>query len=420
MVKLSSNSTLISSLLIEAFTTMSDENDIRIVRRQTLDSSGTCTKCKEKADHECMKCFGCEEFYHVINCSSGSKNQVTITFFNTWENMQRLYDNIQYICDACKQDKKLKKDIVISNRMCVIEDDLRGMKDDINNKLLGLGEMIQALAKLKEKAPEPIVPVRPTYAEKASAVIVIKKKVNGPSADMDIIYQAAVNTNAAVSKAYKNRTGDTVVVCDDEASKQSMLPILNEKMESDRFTVITPPPRRPTINIIDIPVNYSKEDLLDRVKSHNATKFTGIDLNADNFKIIFTKPQFKNNNLFKATVRVSEDVRKAISNASNKLFIGLSSCPVYDDFFVKRCNRCQQFGHWKDDCNADTPVVCGKCSGHHETKDCTVDVIKCNNCVHAKHNDTNHETSYNKCVVYIAARKKIELTINYYKNNPKN
>ena len=191
-------------------------------------------------------------------------------------------------------------------------------------------------------------------------------------------------------------------------------------MAADRFSVIAPAPRRPTINIINIPVNYTKSELLDRVKSHNATKLPGIELNDENFKIIFTKPQFKNNTLYKATVRVSEDVRKAISNANDKLNIGLSSCRVYDDFFVKRCNKCQQFGHWKDKCSADTPVACGKCSGHHETQACTTNVIKCCNCVHAKHTDTNHETSSNKCPVYLAARTKLESTINYYKNNPKN
>ena len=137
--------------------------------------------------------------------------------------------------------------------------------------------------------------------------------------------------------------------------------------------------------------------------------------------MIYTRAQVKNKDLYKAKVRVSEDVRKIISNANNKLNIGLRSCPVFDEFFVKRCNKCQKYNHYKDACQA-AKVVCGKCCGEHETKDCNVDVVnyKCYNCEQAKCADTNHMTSYYKCPVYIEAQKKLESTINYYANNPKN
>ena len=105
-------------------------------------------------------------------------------------------------------------------------------------------------------------------------------------ADMDQIYQAAVDSNAAVSKAYKNHAGDTVLVCEDEQSKQSILPVLNDTMDKERFTVVTPASRLPSITIIDIASNYTKPDLLARVKSQNASKFQGIDLNETNFKLI--------------------------------------------------------------------------------------------------------------------------------------
>jgi hypothetical protein len=139
-----------------------------------------------------------------------------------------------------------------------------------------------------------------------------------------------------------------------------------------------------------------------------------------NFKIIYTKAQVKNPNLFKAVVRVGEDVRKAIDNAKNKLNIGLTSCTVFDDLFVKRCNRCQLFNHFKDACPADNPVICGKCGEEHETQSCTSDTIKCYNCSKAKYPDTNHKTSYYKCKAYVEAQKRLESTINYYSNKTKN
>ena len=78
------------------------------------------------------------------------------------------------------------------------------------------------------------------------------------------------------------------------------------------------------------------------------------------------------------------------------------------------------FNHFKNDCPADTPVVCGKCSGNHDTRSCTSHTVKCHNCDKLKYSETDHETLYYKCRAYVEAQKKLESTINYYKNNPKN
>ena len=185
---------------------------------------------------------------------------------------------------------------------------------------------------------------------------------------------------------------------------------------------MAPAARLPAIMIIDIPCEYSKEELLERVKNHNSSKFSpaGITLDDSNFKIIFTKAQVKRPDLYKAKVVVSEEVRRVIDRFGNKLNVGLKSCPVFDDLFVKRCNRCQTYNHYMDACPQSNPVVCGKCSENHETQSCTSATIKCHNCAKAKYDDTNHETSYYKCKAYTEAQKKLESTINYYSNRQKN
>ena len=432
---------------------MAPDPSIDLVRRQPLDSKGVCTRCEKKCDGDYMQCCLCDEMYHALNCGE-MKNQVTPTFYKGWDNMHANYPNIQYICDACMQDNKMKQAIIVSNRMCVMEEDMKGIRDEMSDKFSGLENMIRELANKENPVPAETVPVpdemneklnglenlireftnkenhvpantvpaqAPTYAEAAKStqsVIVIKKKTNGPSASMDLIYDAAIELNAAVTKAYTNKVGDTVVVCEDEKSKEAMLPVLRNTMEN--YKVVTPASRLPTVAIIDMTSNYSKENLLQRVKSQNASKFAGVELDENSFKVVFTRAQVKNKNLYKAIVRVSEEVRSAIERAKNKLNIGLSSCPVYDDFFIRRCNRCQCFNHWKEDCPRSSPVVCGKCSGEHDTQSCTSDVIKCANCTKHNYTDTNHEASYYKCRAYVEAQEKLKSTINYYKNNPKN
>lgn len=407
--------------------TISDET-VEIIRRQPLNSEGICSKCEKKGDNETMRCFGCDELYHVINCPPGNKNgHVTPTFFRGWDNIVQNYPNVQYICNACLQDNKFKRDIIVSNRMCVMEEEIKGIKGIMDDKFKGLEDMVR---KLVIDKPEASVPTalpgvqRPSFAEMAQkpkqSVIVIKKKTNGPAADMDMIYNAAVESNAAVAKAYKNNVGDTVVVCEDEKSKESILPALEGTIDKDKFDIITPASKLPTIVIIDMSSNYSKSDLLERVKSQNSTKLSGIDLDENNFKVIVIRAQIKNRDLYKAVVRVSEEVRDAIEKGGDKLNIGLTSCPVYDDFFVRRCNLCQSLNHFKENCPRSTPVVCGKCGEHHETRNCSSDVIKCANCVKHKFTDTGHETSYYKCRAYLEAQDKLRSTINYYRNKPKN
>jgi hypothetical protein len=303
-----------------------------------------------------------------------------------------------------------------------MEEEMKDIKQVMQDKFQGLENMIKSLSTVStghkpETVADKPVAKAPTYA----SVVVIKKTKNGPPADMDKIYKAVVDTNAAVSKAYTNTAGDTVVVCEDEKSRESILPVLNDTMDKERFKVVTPKTRLPTVTIVDIASNYSKDDLLSRVRSQNASKFTGVDLDENSFKILFTKPQVKNTSLYKATVRVSEDVRRAIhQRCNNKLNIGLTSCRVYDDFFVRRCNRCQGFNHWQKDCPVEVTVVCAKCSGNHDTRACDSDTVKCHNCAKLNYSDTSHEASYYKCRAYVEAQRKLESTINYYKSNPKN
>ena len=402
--------------------TLEDESVV-IIRRQPLDAQGDCTKCTKKADHEAIQCFGCDEMYHVINCPPGNtRGQVTRTFFGGWENMIQNYSNINYICDACLQDKKFKKDIIVSNRMCLMEEEMRSIKETLDQKFYGLQDTIKGLVNGNFANVSTTLPGE-SFADKVKSdrsVIVIKKKKNGPPADMDTIRQAAVNTNSAISKAYKNNSGDTIIVCEDQASKDSMVPALTEAIDKDKFTVVTPASRQPTITVINIAGNYDKADLLESVKIHNVNRFQGIDVNETNFKVLYTKQQYKNKELYKATVRVSDAIRDAIKKSGDRLNIGLTSCAVFDNFFVKRCNRCQRYNHWKDKCSEDTPVVCGKCSGNHDTTSCDSDTLKCYNCVQAKYEDTNHETFSNTCKAYIDAQKRLESTINYYKNCTKN
>ena len=404
-------------------------NLVEVIRRSPLNAQGVCGKCDKDAEGDSLRCFGCDELYHVIGCTG--EKQVTRTFLDaTWPSLSKLYTNIQYVCDACKQDRQAKKDIVISNRMCVMEEQMRDManmmtemknskdeqqaplnNDALTHEVTELKLLVQNLVQKSVAAPEtPTEPPKISYASKVEkSVIVAKKRATGQEANIEDIQNIAVRTGSAVSKAYRNETGDAVVVCENKDAQEKMRPALQNTMSD--FKVVSPPARKPTINIAEISKKYSKEELFDVIKAQNASR--GIDITAENFQILFVKPHQKDESLFMAAVRVADNLRDAIKSADNRIIVNSVSCPVFDRFFVRRCNYCQGLNHWKDDCNAENPI-CGTCAGEHETKNCDSETIKCVNCSVAGISNNRHKTSWYKCTAYENAQEKFKSTINYY------
>ena len=120
-------------------------------------------------------------------------------------------------------------------------------------------------------------------------------------------------------------------------------------------------------------------------------------------------------------VRVSPAIRDAISARKNRLFLGVTSCKVYDRFYVKRCNKCNCFGHYKSDC--PNSVLCGYCmSKDHESHCCPLRSsesstnFKCSNCQNAGLDHEGHSALWFNCPSYKMAQKRLQSSIPYYES----
>ena len=376
---------------------------------RTLKADGTCNACSKMAAGNFMPCFSCEKQWHVVDCENGSDNLATTTFLNMWKgwNTNGTYKCIIFICPSCRDAKNLQRDIVNSNRMTVMQENLDSVQSDIL-------EMKNMLTKSQENTGRPVSV--PTYAEtvkSSNSVIILKRDGHEHAVDRGVIKAAALSSRAGITSAFKNKNGDNVIICDNEDGKTRLEANLREKVK-DR-AIIAPAPRQPTIRITGMDENHTADIIKELVKDQNRDK--GIDIHESNFKVLFIRPHAKNADLFQAIVRVSNEICTAIQNCGDKLFVGLTLCKVYDHFHIRRCNKCQGYNHFHDNCEKEPN--CGKCAEPHETKDCPVTneelIAKCANCVANKYTDVNHKAWDPYCKSFLAAQKKLEQTIGFYK-----
>ena len=212
---------------------------------------------------------------------------------------------------------------------------------------------------------------------------------------MEELKKAAIQSKVALKKTYTNRSGKTVVLCNSEKSKEIILPHVNKLFETSKIS--TPKPKLPTVSVPFIQGQYTKEELMEAPNNQNEE--SGITINKDNAEVIFISPMRDQDKdgLNQAVLRVSEDVREKIKSNGNRIFIGSSSCPVYDRSFVK---------------------VCANCAKGHDTRKChNTGNLKCINCSIGGFENIDHCASSFQCPAYILEQDKLKKSINYYSKN---
>ena len=378
-----------------------------------LDSKGTCQKCKKDAQMEFIECWICKHKYHVIDCE-GEEPMVQPSFLkNQWPNIARKWSCITFTCHNCREDINTKQDHIMSQRLRLMEE----MYLKCSKQLDGITESLSI------KDQDGVVNHGKSYASVAAespSLIVVEKGNEEPSEQetktkMEELKRAAIESRANIKKAYTNKSGKTVVLCHNEKSKEVILPHVT-KLFSER-KVNTPKPKLPTISVPFIDGGYEKDELISALKSQNEDN--GLVFNAENTQVLFISPMKDQSKegLHQAVLRVSEEMREKIQVNGNRIFLGARSCPVYDRFYVKRCNKCQSFHHFHKDCRKN--VVCARCAGSHDTRACKEDdvTLKCINCSVAGFEDTAHSASSYDCPAYIAEQDRLKKSIFYYSKN---
>ena len=286
------------------------------------------------------------------------------SFFNSqWPTIKKKWLCITFTCPSCREDIKTRDETTMSSRVRLLEEsslktnkqleDILGLLTTVINNPPPNKEVINGLITTAmnnlPQSEEKLESVSDQEAKEAPTLIVVEKAENEEVQDTKKLFsevtKGAIESKARVAKSFTNKAGQSVFVCRSEKSKQALLPHVEKVFHNRKIN--TPKPKLPTISVPFIVGQYEKEELLDVLKTQNEEK--GIVFSKDTAQVLFTTEMKDREGMYQAVIRVSDNLRKKIADNDNRLCIGINSCPVFDRFFIKRCNRCQEFHHFQKD-----------------------------------------------------------------------
>jgi len=152
--------------------------------------------------------------------------------------------------------------------------------------------------------------------------------------------------------------------------------------------------------------NFPLDEIAQAIAKQNENEIKS----PDKLKIV-KEIQCKSDSRFSTLILQVDSLSHKLALAKGFLNIKWSKFKVFDAFSVTRCYKCSRFGHKIADCKAANSV-CSKCSGCHESKDCTVAYFTCVNCAEAKSKynldiDISHPAYSPKCPTMLSKLQKI-------------
>ena len=393
-----------------------------------ITGKGQCTSCaQDVAKSDFLVCCSCSLSFHAV-CTSVEKQKYlsTASFLKTYQ-CHRDKGNFRWFCDGCLTEFETSKNATIDNRIGHLVKQVTKMAETVNELSTTVSTLSQGYssAPLNQNLDNTNNVWSNSHRTKSVRSSLLIKPVAGDSAkafpDLGKIKDIAVQNKIQVSNFGKSKSGNTFIHCSTSADRDKLQPLL-ENNYGDR-EIVPLKEKSPHVTIVDIVktgnAEVTTDTILSCIHSQNPSIAQLID-SSEELKVLFIKSNAKSDKC-SAVVKLSCNIREAIRRNRNRIFIGITSCRVYDRFFVKRCNKCQEFGHYKENCTkAD---VCGYCSEDHPSEECTLKnetdltLLKCANCKVKNLECSGHSTFWSKCPSYIIAQKRLKSTISYYDNH---
>ena len=378
---------------------------------QQIDTNGSCSSCSHEVNEvDTVQCFECKLVFHAVCEEAVSPYCTNKSWLSTFKKLKR--SNFLFLCDLCLTRKE-------NNQASTINDQISSLTETVNT-------LVKEFSTFKNQSTDiPNTEEKEQSWSNAKRVARMKTslciKSKGAPVNLEKVEEIVAANSIQVSKTVVKDNGDVYVELPSLENREKLTPLLSEEAFAGN-EVVNVKSKLPSISVLNVKQFTSKEEFIEKVKLQNPTIKDLLD-NGSEFSIVFAKEpreDAKNHRqkFHQVVARVSEDVRQAIKKNNDKLYIDLCAHNVVDRFFVKRCNKCQNFGHYEKDCQKQ--ACCGYCKGNHLSKDCK-DVqegdsanYKCINCDRGGKESTGHSTHWHKCPTYMELQKKVKKSISYY------
>ena len=418
-------------------TILSIMEDETTVQDFELNDEGACTSCKEVSlEHEFVPCGICQRNFHVV-CTAATADDkwATKSMMLTFKSPSTKC-NFKFFCDCCQttwetnradiDGQRLRK---MERNMEVISKELLEIKklvSDSINTTIAPGSATPTVDPNTQSTSEQVQPTSNIWqdqhrlasvkAKPQESILVINKAADTTvdKTNTELVENMVIESRIPVTKSFKDKSGNLVVVCE---SKESRDALKNQVSESNNtIEMKTPTENRSVVSIVGFSRNYEKEEVVDLLQKQNyfLGQFSESNNIKDHINIFAVKPLRDKPDVYQAFARISKLVRQGFKTFNDKVTLGLSSCKIYDQYHVKRCNNCQGFGHFYKDCTSPDTHICAKCGENHSTKDCTSSTVQCTNCVKAEVPlaECNHRCDDSGCPTLRKQQEKIKNNLN--------
>lgn len=391
-----------------------------------------CTSCHETPlDAEYTQCRICEKYFHVVcNAMPADEKWGTKTMFQLFK-QNSTKRNLLFLCNVCLTTFEQNAADIHGQRIRKMEQNM----EHINQELQEMKRLITSSVKEQPKPvnEKPIPAKRPTAdkfwsdvvklgtskAKPAESRLVINKSEN-PTVNRSItaaVEKTVLDNKIQVTKSFNDKDGNLVVLCGDTVTRDLLKTKVNEAQPE--IEMKTPNENRPAVSIVGLSKSYEHQEVIDLLKQQNhfLSQFAEANKLEDHIKVFAVKPTRSNQNIYQAFARISSVLRQGFKTFNDKVLIGLSTCKVYDQHHVKRCNNCQCFGHFYKECPTPDVPVCANCGANHRTPECEAFVDRCANCVKAglPPNECEHKASDPGCPTLRKTQDKFRNNLNMRK-----
>ena len=390
-----------------------------------------CKGCSTNVkSNEVMQCYMCDVRVHAVNCSQDLK-LFSATFMNNLASVNGRKNCLFFICNLCQTKKEKQTAMSVTERIDKFDRNLSTIMESMKEMKLQINECKEnAINKpptvnIPNTETEPATNVS-SYADKLKTTIVIKNNSEAP-VTAGHIESLVVESRSQVDRLLTLQNGDQLVTLSSEEERDKLK---NTLIISGVKNIENIQSKLPTITITGIKLfgveQPTADDVYKYICAANETIKDEID-KGELFKVLFIKKSKVGNSYF-AVARVSNNIRYVIRSKNNdNLRIGVKICKVYDRYYVKRCNRCQCFGHYMETKNPDGDIiktctntrVCGHCSSvDHFSDKCPVknnpEKHSCINCKNKGRDNINHSAISSLCPCYEDMRKRERNSIPLY------